>query len=590
MIDIEKNRGEYTLLAYLVCEAASAREIISRAMVGADAFTDGACRAAFLALMQEPSTDETTRLGIAKREIPALAADADLEAFLGLATNPGALNYEVIHFAEAAIKRESHADIQQLFLQSGGQPPAFVFESIQKQTEIALTKIAALHAAFDAADNGNAFAASAVLDESLLHVPGFIDELTDYSMLTAQRPNRTLSFAGALAMLAHLAGRRFVGPNDTYPNIYLIALADSSVGKDWPRKLNRNVALKMRVPQTVQNSIGSGQSIEDALLRSPALLLQLDEFDTLLNVMKDEKSNKQATEAIWSALLTIFTNSSTYFSTRLKAMTAKGGGGGEVVHNPSLSIFATAIPSNFYGALCKRALDSGLLARCLVLEADQRSRTNHNAGMSTHPFPNSFLHRLRELEINDRRFSDKGEVDPRDIINVPFADGAADEMARVSDEADDLYEEAVRTRNELAKPIWGRSAELVSKFALLYAISENVGDSNNYAISREAVLWAWKFTKPLQLRMLDMVHERTSVSPMDALVQKALRAIKKAGKKGISRSDLATAKHFMSSEMDKIEETLLDQNQIVVERLPVVGNGKAAKLYIAVTNKSRKGA
>lgn len=574
------------MLSYLVTCAGRTRELLRRALVAEDAFTDSDCRAAFLALMRDESPDDTVRLEVAQRCLPALADNDSIDAFLGLSANIAAVEHDVLAFAEAAILRDNADAIRQLLVQSTGMPPEFMLESQQKAIEGAQARIAALRNAFaSAAESAAQSAAETAADDPLLHVPGFVDELVDFTMRTAQRPNRALSFAGALAMLAHLAARKFVGPSDARPNIYLVALADSGVGKEWPRKVNRQVAITEGMQLSVQGDISSGQGLEDALVRTPALLMQMDEFDTVLNVMKDEKASRTATEAMWKVMLSMFSSSGSVYTTRLKAVTAKGGGGGELIYNPSLSIFATAVPSKFYGALSERALDNGFLARCLVLEAGARGEYNPDAGIDQCEMPESLLRRLRHLTVLGRRISGNFEIDPRDVTRVPFADGAADAAKAVNKEADALYDKASADGDGMAMSVWNRSLELVLKLALLRAISEGVGTSERFAISRDAVGWAWRFVKSLQLRMLEMVAENTAANPLDEKVQRVLRLVRKAGRKGIARGALLKKTHLSAKEMDEVEATLLDRDDIAVTRLPRGSNGTSTKLYIAVKGK-----
>ena len=578
------------MLSYLVTCAGRTRELLRRALVAEDAFTDSDCRAAFLALMRDESPDDTVRLEVAQRCLPALADNDSIDAFIGLSANIAAVEHDVLAFAEAAILRDNADAIRQLLVQNIGMPPEFMLESQQKAIEGAQARIAALRTAFasaaeTAAQSAAISAAETAADDPLLHVPGFVDELADFTMRTAQRPNRALSFAGALAMLAHLAARKFVGPSDARPNIYLVALADSGVGKEWPRKVNRQVAITEGMQLSVQGDISSGQGLEDALVRTPALLMQMDEFDTVLNVMKDEKASRTATEAMWKVMLSMFSSSGSVYTTRLKAVTAKGGGGGELIYNPSLSIFATAVPSKFYGALSERALDNGFLARCLVLEAGARGEYNPDAGIDQCEMPESLLRRLRHLTVLGRRISGNFEIDPRDVTRVPFADGAADAAKAVNKEADALYDKASADGDGMAMSVWNRSLELVLKLALLRAISEGVGTSERFAISRDAVEWAWRFVKSLQLRMLEMVAENTAANPLDEKVQRVLRLVRKAGKKGMTRSILSKKAHLSAKEMDEIESTLIDRDDITVTRLPRGPNGLSTKLYIAVKGK-----
>ncbi len=591
MIDFGKLKGEYTALAYLVRSADRARDVLRRAAVGESTFTDGDCRTAFLALMRETTDDDALLLGVAQRNLPALRDDAAISAFLGLADNPAALEYEAERFSERAMMREHAEAMQRLHAQYGSQQAEFLLDLQQRIIDATNAKIAALRAEFpiipqDAAEE-NGGASGATIDESLLHVPGFIDRVVEYSMLTAQRPNRVLSFAGALALLAHLAGRRFVGPNDARPNIYLIALADSGTGKDAPRKLNRKIAHDERIEASVQNDIGSGQGLEDALKRTPALLMQMDEFDTVLNVLKDARGNKQATESTWDMLLSVFSESNSNHSMRTKAANQQNRDAEGAIYAPSLTIFATAIPAKFYASLCERALTNGFLARSLIFQSGKRSKRNLSSGMVKNALPQSIRWKVRCL-AEMRRCTDNSPVDRRDLVDVPFADGAEAEIERIDKEAERLYEIADSKDDTMERSVWNRSVELCMKLALLYAISEGIGTDNGFAISREAVIWAWKVVRPAQLQMLEMVREHTAETKFEENVKKVLRHIRKAKKKGITRGILSSAVKIQPRELDEIEATLLEREEITMTEIPRGKNGKSAKLYIAV-KKAREG-
>jgi len=75
----------------------------------------------------------------------------------------------------------------------------------------------------------------------LLRIPGFVSEVMDHCLETAPYPNAALAFCGALSLLAVLAGRKVCDIGNNRTNIYLLALGYSSVGKDWPRKLNTEI-------------------------------------------------------------------------------------------------------------------------------------------------------------------------------------------------------------------------------------------------------------------------------------------------------------------------------------------------------------
>ena len=64
---------------------------------------------------------------------------------------------------------------------------------------------------------------------SLLRVPGFIDEVIDYSLSNAPYPEPVLAFCGAVALQATLAGRKVRDPQDNRPAVYLLGLANTDV-------------------------------------------------------------------------------------------------------------------------------------------------------------------------------------------------------------------------------------------------------------------------------------------------------------------------------------------------------------------------
>ena len=80
MSEIEKYKGEYTVLSYLVTCAERAREIMRRATVNESMFSSDENRAAFIALMAEPATDDALLLGVAAKALPALSGDPAIPA------------------------------------------------------------------------------------------------------------------------------------------------------------------------------------------------------------------------------------------------------------------------------------------------------------------------------------------------------------------------------------------------------------------------------------------------------------------------------------------------------------------------------
>jgi len=178
----------------------------------------------------------------------------------------------------------------------------------------------------------------------LLRVPGFVSAVMDHCLATAPYPNTALAFCGALALQAVLAGRKVRDQADNRSNLYILALAYSSVGKDWPRKVNTFVLHHVGLVESLGEKFASGEGIQDSLFRTPAMLFQTDEIDGLLQSIN--KAHDARHENILGTMLTMYSASNSIFPMRRKAGKESPG----VIDQPCLVVYGTAIPTHYYEA------------------------------------------------------------------------------------------------------------------------------------------------------------------------------------------------------------------------------------------------
>ena len=69
-------------------------------------------------------------------------------------------------------------------------------------------------------------------------------------------------------MLSMLTGRKFRNASDNRTNLYLLALAPSSAGKDAPRRVNMSLAVQTGYGDHMGDAFASGEGLEDALTSS----------------------------------------------------------------------------------------------------------------------------------------------------------------------------------------------------------------------------------------------------------------------------------------------------------------------------------
>lgn len=78
----------------------------------------------------------------------------------------------------------------------------------------------------------------------------------------------------------------------------------SSVGKDWPRKVNTHILHHAGLVESLGEKFASGEGIQDALFLTPSMLFQTDEIDGLLQSIN--KSQDARHENILGTLLTMY--------------------------------------------------------------------------------------------------------------------------------------------------------------------------------------------------------------------------------------------------------------------------------------------
>ena len=389
-----------------------------------------------------------------------------------------------------------------------------------------------------------------VIPDELLSVPGFINDLMNYTLRTAYYPNKALAFAGALAMLAHLTGRRFKDQRGSRFNIYLLALAKSGVGKEHPRGTNIDLATQMAFVSELGDTFASGEGLEDSMCQSPSMLYQVDEIDYLFNTVKLKDSRA---EQINSMLLKLYSESKTTHIMRKKAIQRGAPPVGTAIVQPHLTMFGTATPKFFYQSLTERTMENGLLARCIVLEAGERGTAGDP---HEEDFPESVIATVRNLIRIGHENNLSGEY-PRPLVLQENPD-ATNRIREILGYADEEYRKASERGDDSANALWARAGEKVLKLAAIYAISENAVEP---VITIDGVNWAWRFIEHMTRRMLFMASMFVADTDFDAQAMKLVRLVRqKHGR--ISHGKPLRNSHLDKDAFKRVVETLVESGTL----------------------------
>jgi hypothetical protein len=407
------------------------------------------------------------------------------------------------------------------------------------------------------------------IPDHLLCVPGFIEEVMAYTLATAPYPERSLAFCGALALQALLAGRKVRDEADNRTNLYLLGLANSGAGKDYPRKVNQRILLHVGMSDSIGDTFASGEGVEDRLFVQPSVLFQTDEIDglmTKINLGKDARH-----EGIMNVLLKMYTSASALYPMRVKAGKEAG-----VIDQPCLCIFGTAIPKHYYEALSLKMLTNGFFARMLILETGKRGRGQDAVVRDP---PASVLEAARwwvEFAPGEQRGNLAGwHPVPKVVERTPEA---GDVLRAFRQRADDQYSLAEDQGDPVGMAIWARANEKARRLALVYACSASHLDPR---IDTDAARWACAFVEHQTRRMLFMAAEYVSENEFDARCKKLVVKLRtwqdKHGDAWMPFWQINRKHPWSEREHEEVRTTLL--NQRLIEYAETKTAGRPSKLY-----------
>lgn len=406
------------------------------------------------------------------------------------------------------------------------------------------------------------------LPKHLLSIPGLINEVSDFMLQTAPHPEPILSFFGAVCLQAFLAGRKVRDSQDNRTNLYILGLAYPGCGKDHPRKVNIRILHEAGFSGVTADGFASGEGIEDKMFLNPSMLFQTDEIDTIITATSKGKDSR--IDMITNVLLKMFSASNAIYQMRVKA----GKKENDTIDQPSLNVYGTAVPENYYQALSSKMLTNGFFARMLVVESGPRTPEQDH---TITPIPDSICRVVKHWAGFSPGEGNLSNFHPVPIV-VAHTEGAKAIQREYGKHADAQYDAAQQRADLVTMAIWGRASEKARRLALIYACSEN---ALHPQITEAAVHWATELVDYTTRRMLFMASQYVSESDFHAQCQKLLRVLRewKTRKGNIWMPYFKVSQKLPWSERDHVEvrTALLNQRRIDYIEQPTRGTPK--RLY-----------
>jgi len=271
------------------------------------------------------------------------------------------------------------------------------------------------------------------------------------------------------SLQSYLCGGKIYCCGNIRSNLYILALADSGGGKDYPRQVNAQILLKINQLGSLGDAIASGEGVEDAMYINKSMLFQVDEVDGILRQIKNDREARK--ESIPNVLLRMYTSSDSVFPMRTRARDRKdkSDSGCKYIIKPSLTLYGTATPSGFYEALNRRILTNGLFGRMLVMDGSGIPWIQQNAG-STDNIPEYIIRKAWAWSNRNSDNKYSPQIDDDENIEVPIVGEARNQ----NEDFKEFCKEKINSaENGIEKTSWSRCYVQGMKLAMIYACSAN---------------------------------------------------------------------------------------------------------------------
>ena len=390
---------------------------------------------------------------------------------------------------------------------------------------------------------------------------GLIQELFETRDKYAIRPQPEGAFLGALSDMSFLAGRsiavNYCGQLN-FSNIYSLFLAPSGMGKETIRRVGIEVVSEYRPSEQVPESFASVQALQNMMVRLRKLYWLNDEFGRDLQVMNGSRNNANITNIITESLKLYSNSNNRNYLPRIVAQDAKEGNGTEAVDRPSLTIFATGNPSEFFDAAGENLLQNGYLARFTIVRGREYAPKREGTFEKTKEAPIFELSRgSKKIIQNWLDIENAAESAP---YIVGFNRSVYDCFKSFDEENERLIKETLESQ-EGGVEFYARFSEKVWKYALLFAVSKQGGGKGRF-INVDDMELAVDFAR-YERATITPILPKFENTPVSKLATNAIEWAQSFPSKFFTKS--AFTRHFWrksAKEREEVLQTLIDGDYI----------------------------
>ena len=405
--------------------------------------------------------------------------------------------------------------------------------------------------------------------QDLLIPNGFVGAWSHYITETAIFPQPELALGASLAFTATLLGRKIRDETDTRPNIYVVGLGRTGIGKEHARKLIKLMFAQTGVPGFGAEKLSSRSAIERTISATPSPIYLIDEFGHYISSILNPNTNSHLRD-VSSMFLELYGSSSSKFFGTDKA-NARENPRWEI-DQPSANIYACSTPESFWEALTTKSIRDGSLNRFLIFNAPEE-RPEPNRAELIRKIPEGltkYVHQYSNMSIRPGvmgNIVEEGAVPDPQVI--PTTEAAWKVLNKFQTDTLKLSD----YKNETAS-MWVRAAEAAKKIALILAGSKGTN------ITPEEAEYGCELVRALINNACVAIMQNLSDNEYERESKRVESIIRSSGPEGISMKELVQRTRFLKSRVYR--KALLDdlfESEIINKEMKVVPGKQRPMLY-----------
>ena len=417
----------------------------------------------------------------------------------------------------------------------------------------------------------------------LLSPNGIVQQITDWILQTAQKPQPVLALAAALSVVGTVLGRKVATSTGLRTNYYFVGVAGTSAGKDHARKCVKVLFQAAGMNDLLGGEeIASGQALLARAGDHPVSLFQIDELGLMLKAVSTKGAGPHLASIITN-LMKLFSSAGTiYNGTEYADRKTKER---KDIAYPCVGVHGTTTPETLWPALGSQDVVSGYLNRMILMFVPDRRVPKQYVGIGQPPAAVvEWMKAAREMQCGILG------LDPASPIEMPFA-GMANQIFRQFDDWVEDHMESVKSKG--LAPLWGRAWEHAAKIALGLACArydanqlKQVASGGGLEIDQTSAQWAVDFVKFTLTIQQDQVATRMGDSDFDRWCQEVHRLIVKAGTKGRTHAEMAEASRMFRALKPNDQDAVMDSLKrrevvMLVQYKPPSGRGRSRMAWVA---------